>query len=457
MSGGDGPAILVERASKLYRVYRGHGRGWLLSRVLPWVPASRFCTEVRALSDVSLTVRRGEVVGIVGRNGSGKSTLLKIIAGLSAPTSGRVEVHGAVRALLSLGVNFHPSFSGRDNIIFGSVAMGIPLRVAKRRMAEIIEFAELEDAIDIPIQFYSSGMRSRLAAAVSFQESPEILIIDEALAAGDASFVAKCTERIQQLCTSGSTVLFVSHGVGTVERLCNRAVLLEEGRLLEDGPPTDVVNAYRRLIVAHELERVARLAGPMDRAATPTAPAEGPPPALEILEFSMHGADGIARNQFDHGESIDVVVRLRAHRRIERMRFYFELHSETMAVKLAEIGSNYQSAETGRFAACFPTDLAGDYELRMRIPSNPLGSGAYYWNAYFAPPADTVRMDDPRNFYAQVYKACPFVSYSFPGQEWARHRVAIMEPAVSLALTPVAGVGLDRDPARGHANEPAGV
>ncbi|NET60092.1 MAG: ABC transporter ATP-binding protein, partial [Symploca sp. SIO2E6] len=224
--------IDVKNVSKTYKIYHKLGRGWLKSILFPSKFKKRFYKTVEALNNICLTLHKGEVLGIIGPNGSGKSTLLKIISGLSSPTQGKVLVNGKVRALLSLGINFHPSFTGRENIVFGSMAMGISQQVTMERMEEIIDFSELKEYIDVPIQFYSNGMRSRLAASVAFQDIPEVLIIDEALAAGDGYFVSKCQRRIEDICSSGSTVLFVSHGIGLVERLCSRAILLDKGRLI---------------------------------------------------------------------------------------------------------------------------------------------------------------------------------------------------------------------------------
>lgn len=441
-------AVKVDEAGKIYRVYHGYGRGWLLSKMLPFMDARRFYREIEALKDVSFTLNRGEVLGIVGRNGSGKSTLLKLIAGLSWPTSGKVAVHGKIRALLSLGINFHPNFSGRENIIFGSIAMGISMKIARRRMAEIIEFAELEEFIDMPIQFYSSGMRARLAAAVSFQESPEILIIDEALAAGDAYFVNKCMGRIEELCNNGSTVLFVSHGIALVERLCTQAILLEGGEMVSHGKPSDVVNEYRRVLVNYEINRVqgyeARVNGQVSETSLATSATDVASSGIEVktsgtneielVELYMLDEAGERCSCFNHGARIEIVAELNAKIPIPKMRFYFELYTEHYGVRIAEIGSCHQSSETGQYASCYPENLEGRFNIRMVIPNNPLGSGTYYWNVYFAPPSGNMKVDTPSQYYCQAYNVCPFISFSFPGQEWARHRKSILEPAVDFEI-----------------------
>ncbi len=459
MSQGDAdPVIEVRGVSKVYRVFRQFGRGWLLSTLLPFVDRNRFSREVHALSDINFSVERGEILGIIGRNASGKTSLLQLVAGISWPTRGEIIVRGKIRALLSLGVNFHPSFRARDNILFGSLAMGIPRKQALKRVDEILDFAELREYGDMPLQYYSSGMRSRLAAAVSFQEAAEILMVDEALAAGDSYFVSKCLNRIEDLCNGGSTVLFVSHGISLVERLCSRALLLDGGRLVEQGDPSKVVNAYRRILVSHQ-EAMVRKAGltapivtldakhPSDdmigqsavvEAAdvTEAVPTDGVTGTglIQLQDIYMCGVDGKRRMTFDHGEEVQVHIHFRAQQRLPQVRFFLELYSQHYGVKVAEIGSSHLSAETGSHGTFYPQNLEGDYHLSMRMPANPLGSGEYYWNLYFAPPAGQMKYNIESLFHCRAYRVHPFMSYSFPGMEWAKSRKALLEPAVEFAL-----------------------
>ncbi len=427
--------IELEDVEKTYRVYHQQGRGWILSWLMPFLPKERFYNDNTALRNIDLRVNRGEVLGIFGRNGSGKSTLLRIVSGLSLPTRGNVRVHGRVRSLLSLGVGFHPRFTGRENILFGSMAMGIPRPVALERLDSIIEFSELGDHIDKPIQFYSSGMTARLAASVAFQEAAEILVIDEALAAGDANFTTKCTQRIEEICSSGSTVLFVSHTIALVERLCTRAILLDTGELLADGGPSEVAGEYRKVLVAQQTQRLEELS----KAAQPPDPAvpEYEQPDRDDIEFlgaTMYGADGAPRQVFDHGEPLEVRVRVRARRTFPKVRFYFELYSDDLGVKLTEIGSNYQSAKTEAFAEYYPEVPEGETELTLRFPKNPLGSGTYYWNILFARPAEEVKVESELFYHFYERRVCPFRSTSFPGVEWAQWRVALAEPSTEFLL-----------------------
>jgi len=202
-----------------------------------------------ALFNVSFDIFRGEVVGIVGPNGSGKSTLLKIISGNLDKTGGHLKVNGKVSAVLELGLGFNPEYTGRENIYNGALILGMTRKEIDRKMASIIEFSELNDFIDRPFKTYSAGMQARLTFSVAAALEPEIMIIDEALAAGDNYFVAKCMDKIQEMCESGATVLFVSHSLPTVRKLCQRAIYLENGRVLAIGDANEVCDLYQNAIM----------------------------------------------------------------------------------------------------------------------------------------------------------------------------------------------------------------
>jgi lipopolysaccharide transport system ATP-binding protein len=197
-----------------------------------------------ALRNISLEIRRGEVVGIIGRNGAGKSTLLKILSRITEPTEGFAETHGQVGALLEVGTGFHPELTGRENIYLNGAILGMKRVGIDCKFDEIVAFAEVERFIDTPVKHYSSGMRLRLGFAVSAYLEPEILIVDEVLAVGDARFQKKCLSKMQDVGRGGRTVLFVSHNMPAITRLCERAILLEEGRVLQDGASGEVVMGY---------------------------------------------------------------------------------------------------------------------------------------------------------------------------------------------------------------------
>jgi lipopolysaccharide transport system ATP-binding protein len=217
----------------------------------------------RALQDVSFEVERGEVVGVIGRNGAGKSTLLKILSRITEPDEGYVEYYGHIASLLEVGTGFHMELSGRENVYLNGAILGMKKTEIDRKFDEIVDFAEVKRFIDTPVKHYSSGMQLRLAFAVAAHLEPEILLIDEVLAVGDARFQKKCLNKMQDVGQHGRTVLFVSHNMEAVTRLCKRCLLLEQGRLVKDGPSHEVVGAY-----LHDSSTTARRDWP-DRHAAP--------------------------------------------------------------------------------------------------------------------------------------------------------------------------------------------
>jgi hypothetical protein len=283
--------------------------------------------------------------------------------------------------------------------------------------------------------FYSSGMRARLALAVALQEVPDILMLDEALAAGDAYFQAKCAERIREVCTSGSTVLIVTHSVETVIDVCARAILLDAGRIVIDSAPGEVVGRYRDLLVAQQRRRLESLEALARRGHERSAPAAGPVAArpLELVDSYMAGADGQRRSSFDHGEPLELHLRLRAARRLPRLRFALDLFADTDGgVRIAQLGTEHLSTDT-RDLEIYPLqDLDGEYDLSVRFPANPLGSGHYYWTLRVGPfshrdaggPAE----------YVSTGNLCPFASVSFPGHSLGALRQSILEPETTYEL-----------------------
>jgi lipopolysaccharide transport system ATP-binding protein len=197
-----------------------------------------------ALKDVSFDVRLGETVGIIGRNGAGKSTLLKVLSRITHPTMGQIKMRGRIASLLEVGTGFHPELTGRENVYLNGTVLGMRKNEVDRKFDEIVEFSGVEKFLDTPVKRYSSGMRVRLAFAVAAHLEPEILIVDEVLAVGDAAFQSKCLQRMQSVSDQGRTVLFVSHNMAAVSRLCERGILLENGSVMQDGPIHNVVSTY---------------------------------------------------------------------------------------------------------------------------------------------------------------------------------------------------------------------
>ena len=212
--------------------------------------------EFWALKDVSFEVKRGEVLGIIGRNGAGKSTLLKILSRITEPTKGRIEINGRVASLLEVGTGFHPELTGRENIFLNGAILGMTRAEIRKSFDEIVVFAEVEKFLDTPVKRYSSGMYVRLAFAVAAHLNPEILIVDEVLAVGDAQFQKKCMGKMQDVATGGRTVLFVSHNMGAINRLCNRALLLNKGAVYKMGNVHEVSEAYLTGDIARGSKRI---------------------------------------------------------------------------------------------------------------------------------------------------------------------------------------------------------
>ncbi|MEZ5741556.1 MAG: ABC transporter ATP-binding protein [Burkholderiaceae bacterium] len=225
-------------------------------------PVKCYYREFWALRDVSFEIPRGETVGIVGRNGSGKSTLLQLICGTISPTAGSVVTHGRIGALLELGSGFNPEFTGRENVYMNAALLGLTSAEVDQRYDDIAAFADIGEFIDQPVKSYSSGMVVRLAFAVQAQVEPDILIVDEALAVGDARFQAKCFEQLKRLKNRGTSILLVSHSSEQIVTHCSQAILLDHGRQVSSGAPRDVVNVYQDLLFGKERQAAADPAKP---------------------------------------------------------------------------------------------------------------------------------------------------------------------------------------------------
>lgn len=239
--------IKLENVSKEFRLYDNPITGPIKSMLMPW-RRGQFSKEFYAVKNVSMEIKRGEIVGIIGPNGAGKTTLLKMIAGLLPVDEGKITVKGKITALLALGVGVHPEFSGRENIYFGGLLLGMSKEEISRKMDSIIEFAEIGDFINQPFRTYSSGMKARLLFAISMSIDPDILIVDEALATGDSYFLSKSRKKILELCNSGATILFVSHNLLQIEELCERTYLLFKGSIIDEGKSSVITKRYNNLI-----------------------------------------------------------------------------------------------------------------------------------------------------------------------------------------------------------------
>ena len=230
----------IERAPTLKSTVRRLGR------------RERVIREVQALKNVNFRVKRGSVYGVIGANGAGKSTLMRTITGILPPTEGRVEINGRVSTLLSLGVGFNKDLTGRENVVLGGLAAGLTREAMDDRYEEIVAFAELEDYMDMPMRTYSSGMYGRLGFSVAVNMDPDILVIDEALSVGDAKFRKKSTEKMKQLCGEDRTVVLVTHAMGSVKKLCDRAIWVHKGEVVMKDRAKNVVRDYTRFLQVSE-------------------------------------------------------------------------------------------------------------------------------------------------------------------------------------------------------------
>jgi ABC-type polysaccharide/polyol phosphate transport system ATPase subunit len=242
---GDSIAISVQNVSKKYRLFNSP-KERLWETLHPF--NKKYHREFWALKEIDFQIPKGATVGIIGRNGSGKSTLLKIICSVLKPTTGSIQVNGEVSALLSLGAGLNPKFTGRDNVFFKGSLMGIPPEELKDRMGSIEDFADIGEFFDQPLQIYSSGMMLRLAFAIAINVDPEILVIDEVIAVGDAKFKQKCFQKFREYQESGKTILITTHDTNTITRHCDHALLINKGSLIEAGEPKDVINHYLNIL-----------------------------------------------------------------------------------------------------------------------------------------------------------------------------------------------------------------
>jgi ABC-type polysaccharide/polyol phosphate transport system ATPase subunit len=309
--------------------------------------------ELWALRDVDLEVHPGEAFGIVGPNGSGKSTLLKLLAGIFAPSAGELQVGGRVGSLIEIGAGFHPEFTGVENVYLNAAIYGLKRSYVDEHLDEIIHFAELEAFADVPVRTYSSGMYMRLGFSVAMHVQPDVLLLDEVLAVGDEAFQQKCYAKIWEFKRGGGTIVFVSHDQAAVERVCDRALLLDHGRCVEAGPAPEVVSAYHRRLVSASTASVAHRDGDE----------RGP---CRVHEVRAVAGDGAIRDRFTEGEPMALEVWLYAEEGLEDGRVTLGLRDSDGRA----LGS--QSVEHVRLR---PGELE---RLRLHFPGLPLREGRFF-------------------------------------------------------------------------------
>lgn len=424
--------IEVQNLSKAYRIWESPAarlRSPLLEAAAGVFPrnsaprrglevgAARGYRDFYALRDISFSVRKGEATGIIGRNGSGKSTLLQLIAGTLTPSHGSLKAQGRVSALLELGSGFNPDFTGRENVYLNGALFGLTRAEMNGKFAEIAEFADIGDFIEQPVKTYSSGMMMRLAFAVAVTVQPDILIIDEALSVGDVFFTQKCFQRIREILHKGATLIFVSHDMAAVQNLCDRAILLHEGRMVFDGTPEECVSRYFNL---HQPKK-----GPSERIAGSRPPVDGSARASLLAANRLPGAKSrhgdrtlefLAAGVFDgHGSPIwefelmhraSIRVLIRANRPVRLPSIGLQLHDR--------MGNLVFAAGTTQLRFPLPSLEAGEevlLEFRLTLSIYP---GLYTLSL------DAAEHDEENpnigNFFDRVGGLGPLtISHSAPG------------------------------------------
>jgi len=380
-------AIELSHVTKIYQRYSGRQFATLKSALLQ----RSILRDLRpdevfpALNDVSFSVPKGSTYGVIGRNGSGKSTALKLVAGITKPTTGTVDVKGRISALIELGAGFHPEISGRENVFINGIMLGLTRREIQRRFDEIVEFAELQDFINAPVKTYSSGMYMRLGFAVAIHVDPEVLLVDEVLAVGDEAFTHKCLDKFAEFRRKGRTILLVTHSLSLVERFCDDAIWLDRGQARIHGDPRRVVDAYLTAVEESDEQQLATVTARAvaAEAAAPRSGEEGSDaPAdmfqavegrwgsreVEITEVSMLDGTGRPSFVFHSGAPMSVQIKARAHSPTDDFVFGVSLFN-TEGVCCYGTNTFLEDME--------PQRLAGDVKVMFTVESLDLVEGTY--------------------------------------------------------------------------------
>ncbi|AKU24022.1 ABC transporter ATP-binding protein [Massilia sp. NR 4-1] len=363
-------SILVSNLGKAYKQYPSH---W--SRLAEWLlPSAAPRHRLKwVLQDINFQLAPGEAVGIIGINGAGKSTLLKLITGTAQPSSGGVQISGRVAALLELGMGFHPDFTGRQNCYMAGQLLGLSVGEITALMPEIEAFADIGDYIDQPVRVYSSGMQMRLAFSVATARRPDVLIVDEALSVGDAYFQHKSFDRIRAFRKQGTTLLIVSHDRAAMQSICDRAILLDRGRLAKEGSPEEVMDYYNALIAEREGSTVEQVVTESGRVQTTSGSGEA-----SVTAIALENADGQAQEVLNVGAAVTLRIRVKVHAPLERLVLGYMIKDRlgqqifgTNTHHLDQALSGLRAGETIDYRFRFPLNLgAGSYSITTALTSN---------------------------------------------------------------------------------------
>lgn len=358
-------AIHINGLTKTFKLYSKPSE--LLRELLT---GRHYHDEFHALRDISLDVRHGEVVGILGRNGAGKSTLLKIVAGVLDHDAGEILVNGRVAALLELGTGFSPEYSGRNNILFGGMCLGMKKDEVLAKMDSIIDFAELRGVIDQPFKTYSTGMKARLTFATAISVDADILIIDEALAVGDALFAEKCFKRIKEIAASGKTIFFVTHTLGQIYELCDRAILLDHGKLVCDGLPRYVGHEYEALLARDRNKSAGKSMQETVLSRGKDKPEQAEAMDAYVSQMRLLDEHGNETATIYHGEDYQILIEVRFNKDIAKAGVSFRMETPSGIVVFGdstafhEVDISGTAGRSARYAFGFRNVLApGEYLL----------------------------------------------------------------------------------------------
>lgn len=357
--------------SNLGKAYRHYPTRW--SRLAEWVlPGPPRHQQHWVIRDVSFDIAPGEAVGIIGMNGAGKSTLLKMITGTTQPTSGQVRMTGRVAAMLELGMGFHPDFTGRQNVLMAGQLLGLSLADLHALMPSIEAFAEIGPAIDEPVRVYSSGMQMRLAFSVATAARPDILIVDEALSVGDAYFQHKSFQRIREFRNQGTTLLIVSHDKSAIQSICNRAILLDGGRVAMEGDPEAVMDYYNAILAGHQGQKVEQSTAGDGKVRTTSGTGEA-----TVSRISLLDAQGAPVEYVSVGEQVRLQFEVDVREPIDRLVLGFSIKDRLGQVMYGTntdlTGQPLEHADAGDrivFEARFRLDLGiGTYSVQVALVS----------------------------------------------------------------------------------------
>jgi lipopolysaccharide transport system ATP-binding protein len=363
-------SIRVKQLGKAYKIY---DKRWyrLAEWMLPFLGQRH--RQKWVLQDISFQLAPGEAVGIIGINGAGKSTLLKLITGTAQPTTGSVAIDGRVAALLELGMGFHPDFTGRQNAYMAGQLIGLTVDEITRMMPEIEAFADIGDYIDQPVRVYSSGMQMRLAFSVATVRRPDVLIVDEALSVGDAFFQHKSFERIRAFRQQGTTLLIVSHDRTAIQSICDRAILLDRGRLAKQGTPEEVMDYYNALIAEREGSRVEQVATPEGRTQTVSGTGEA-----TVTGIVLENERGEPAEILNVGNAVTLRVTVRVHKDLPRLVLGYMIKDRlgqpiygTNTHHMQQALEHLKAGETIAYVFRFPLNLGpGSYSITTALTSS---------------------------------------------------------------------------------------